>query len=60
MNENDKNILNQKFEEKKDHMVVAMNILLFFIRNKLVSLSHIIRQDNQIVWNVGLVEKLIT
>jgi len=55
MNEDDKTMLTQRIEEKKHHMVVAMNILLFFIRNKLVSISHNIRQDNQIIWNLGLV-----
>ena len=37
-------------EEKKDHMVVAMNILLFFVRNTIVSVSDNISLDNKIYW----------
>lgn len=40
-----------QIEERKDHMIVAMNILLFLIRHQVVQLNLSQPKDSQLSWN---------
>jgi len=41
----------EQIDEQKDHMIVAMNILMFLIRHEVVILDLSQSKDSQLSWN---------